>query len=260
MDINEIIKNPSCLNGLLNKNIHAEDQMHTGNDLRYFGVGADAIRKICSILSVVNMDTPTHILDFACGYGRVARYLSSAFPNSSLTVSDVMPSAIDFCAKEFNANPILSHPDLSNLSFEKKFSLIWSGSLMTHFSEEKAMKLLNFFESSLEENGVVIFTIHGRFAAHKWETDNPTMQLKETDGKKLSALYWDNKFSYADYPHMTAYGMSLTPIDWLIQQLNRMPGLRIVSLIERGWDNHQDIIALMKSPINEPWKDTNPHL
>lgn len=259
MNINEIIRSPDCLNDTLNKKIHENDQMFTGKDHRYFGCGADAIRKICSILNNLNIDQPKSILDFACGFGRVARYFNCAFPNAKLAVSDVMPAAVDFCAKEFDAIPLLSAPDLAILNLEKKFSLIWSGSLMTHLSEEKAIQLLAFFERHLEENGVVIFTLHGRYAAHKWDTDKPTMQLKESDGKKLSALFNGDEYAYADYPHMTGYGMSLAPLYWMVNQLNQLPSLRVVSFIERGWDNHQDVIALMKSPVNDPWEDTNPN-
>lgn len=256
MNVNEIIRNPACLNDSLNRTIHKEDQMYTGNENRYMGVGADAITKICALF--IDREAPKSILDFACGYGRVARFLSSAFPASELVVSDVMQSAVDFCAKEFNATPILSDPDFGDLNIERKFSLIWSGSLLTHLSEEKSIQLLAFFERHLEENGIALFTIHGRYAAQKWKTDRQTIQLKESDGKKLSSIYARNEFAYADYPHMTDYGMSLTPLSWLVEKINDLPSLRIVSLVERGWDNHQDILGVMKAPIHDPWKDINP--
>ena len=39
------------------------------------------------------------------------------------------------------------------------------------------------------------------------------------------------------------YGLSLTNPAWLVGWAERTPACRMVSLIERGWNGHQDVSA-----------------
>ncbi len=260
MDINRILQDPLYLKNKINTEISQNDQMYTGKKPRYFSVGADAIVKICYLLKLTNQGNPDSILDFACGYGRVARFLSAVFPDSLLITSDVMQNAIDFCAQHFHSVPYLSDHDFNKIHFEQPFSLIWSGSLLTHLNEDKAVDLLNFFDRSLKETGLVVFTIHGRSVARKWATQPDIVKLKDSDTQELARQFSQGNYVYSDYSHMDGYGLSLTPFHWIVNKLNDFPQFRIASFIERGWDNHQDIVALLKRPIDEKWEDTNPQI
>ena len=45
------------------------------------------------------------------------------------------------------------------------------------------------------------------------------------------------------------YGVSLASPFWVLSCLHRFTDLRLVSYIEYGWDNHQDVIALIKTKL-----------
>lgn len=254
MKLEEIAENPSFLDESVITIIHDSDQMFTGSKERYFRCGKDAIKKICGIINTADSPPLTTILDFACGYGRVARYLRAAFPDVAITVSDVMEPAVAFCATTFSVYPHISSNNLDQVTITKgntpqQFSLIWSGSLMTHFDEDQARNLIALFERHLNQDGLVIFTIHGRFMVNKYLDGSWIYKISENKMKSLYESFYQGQYSYKDYDHMKGYGISATSLAWLQEQITEFPSLRLVGLIERGWDNHQDIVALQKRAI-----------
>jgi len=248
MNISQIVENPFILDPHISSSISPNDQMHSGSDSHYFSCGRDAIRKICGF-SLMQDHKIDKILDFGCGYGRVTRYLRAAYPNSEITVSDVMRPAVDFCSDNFNAKPHYSNTDLNSIDVGKKFSLIWSGSLMTHFDESQAIKLINLFERHLDINGLVVFTTHGRVVADKWKTGKWPYKLTKEKLIELSESFHSGDYSYSDYDHINGYGISITPLSWLMSTLKNHKSLRLITLMERGWDDHQDLTVLQNRPV-----------
>jgi len=248
--ITEIAVNPACLDNKVAKEIHPDDQMHGSTLERYFHVGRDGIRNICSVMILNGAEEPQNILDFACGHGRIARYLAAAFPGAKITGSDLMPSAISFVEETFGFKPHTSSYDLKTLNFDTKFDLIWSGSLMTHLRQDSARDMIELFGRSLSENGLAIFTIHGRHVADKWKTGKWPYRLQKETLIELGKLYHRGEYAYSDYDHMKGYGISITPLGWLMSVLQDHPELMLVSLAERGWDNHQDVVAIAKRDVH----------
>src|SRR2546429_4341228 len=94
----------------------------------YFSVGLSAFESINAALKAAGTNSVTTILDMPCGHGRVARVLRAAFPTAEISVSDLDTDGVAFCAKQFDAQPLISGPDFSTLNFAKTFDLIWVGS------------------------------------------------------------------------------------------------------------------------------------
>lgn len=234
--------------GRVNEKIHPKDQMFTGNMERYLGVGEDAMRRISGVLSQENK-TPTRVLDLACGHGRVARHLKARFPDAEIVGSDVMPHAVEFCATELGLTPHLSSRDLAEVEFDKPFDLVWSGSLMTHLSEANARKMLSLMVRSISNSGVAAWTVHGRHAASKFDAGKWTYNLSAEKFGALVASFRNDEYAYTDYEHMKDYGISLTPLSWILRELNSFKECRLIACIERGWDEHQDLIAIAKRPV-----------
>jgi hypothetical protein len=42
------------------------------------------------------------------------------------------------------------------------------------------------------------------------------------------------------------YGISMTSPCWVFRQVERMQDMRLVSYTESGWDNHQDVVSLVR--------------
>ena len=51
-----------------------------------------------------------------------------------------------------------------------------------------------------------------------------------------------------DYPSYPGFGFSLTGPGWVCTRLWKLPGLQLVSFTERGWNQHQDVVAVRLRP------------
>lgn len=246
---NDILDNTEKLDNLIVRSVSPDDQMHTGSDEQYFGCGRDAINKIAGVLCLLGAEEPANILDFGCGHGRVGRYLQAAFPDARLVGCDTMQRAVDFYSSTFGVETVLSSPDLNEVKLGQRFSLIWSGSLMTHLPEASAFDLIKLFDRHLDVGGLAIFTTHGRYVAERARSGGYSYNLTERQRLSLHATFLENVYAYDDYEHMKGYGISMTPISWVMEKIRHFPELRVAVVIERGWKDHQDILALCKRPI-----------
>ena len=55
------------------------------------------------------------ILDFACGYGRVLKFLKARFPTANIAASDIDPEALNFCRRAFFVQTAISNLDFQRV-------------------------------------------------------------------------------------------------------------------------------------------------
>lgn len=216
---------------------------HTGH---YFRAGRDAVRAIVLAMLSAKKAQATRILDMPCGHGRVLRFLQSAFPEASLTACDIDREVVDFCAQTFGATAIYSSEDLDGVELKSTFDLIWVGSLFTHLDRHHWDALVRLLVPSLERNGLLVFTTHGRFAAMNLAAGfeyhpDPAIQ------RMLLDEYVATGFAYRPYELNTSYGVSLSSPRWIMSQLMSIDSLRLVSFTEMGWDDHQDVVCCQRA-------------
>lgn len=227
------------------RDISPNDAMYADKD-HYFRVGQEALKCIKLAMLTVGKEDIKNILDLPCGHGRVLRMLKAAFPNAQITACDLEQDAVDYCAKVFGATPVYSNKQPEQIPITSKFDLIWCGSLLTHLDSSDWTSFLNFFNSLLYPGGILVFSTHGRCTAN-WISKGI-----HTYGLNLNELPvvindWENTgFGYLDYPDVEGYGISISSISWIWQQLEKLSGLRLLTISERAWDNHQDVIACIK--------------
>ena len=223
--------------------ISPHDAMYTGDGRHYFSVGLDAIRAIDTAAPAA---APARILDLPCGHGRVLRFLKARFPDASITACDLDPDGIAFCADSFGALAAQSSTELEQLELPGPFDLIWCGSLVTHLDEHRNAALLALFERELSPDGVALMTTHGELVAARLRTGD-SYQLEPDDAAAALAAYDATGFGYADYPWSPGYGVSISSRDWIDAAATRA-GLNVTRYEERGWDDHQDVVALRRRP------------
>ncbi len=224
--------------------ISPRDAMH-GNDLdAYYEVGLSALRCVDAGLAAAGAPPPRTILDLPSGHGRVLRWLAVHFPHAGLTACDLDRDGVDYCARAFRAEPADSAVDLAALALPRRFDLAFCGSLATHLDAEPIRALLGFFSRHLEPGGVLVTTTHGAESVRRLETGDSDYGLGPERSASLLAALRAEGFGYVDYPGASGYGISLTPPEWVRGQL-RDAGLREVRFAERGWDDHQDVFALV---------------
>lgn len=251
--IAEIVENRFVLDDLVSKEIHESDNMNMSTTERYFEVGRSAIAAISKSLLCNEVNKVGSVLDFACGFGRVCRYLRAAFPEADFTVSDIWKEAVDYSSKSFNATPHYADANFSKMNFDGTFDLIWCGSLVTHIPEKKATQLIDAFAKHLAEGGVMVFTTHGRNMYQRRKSKSMTYNISDADFRKMEGAYKAGKYAFATYEMKTTYGkdygISMTPLGWIYSYLLTRNHLSLRAYIEKGWDNHQDVVAIAHSPV-----------
>lgn len=99
-------------------------------------------------------------LDFGCGYGRVCRFLVQDVQPDRVWVTDVLPEAVRFSAKEFGVHPVFDLAARDDL--RETFDLIYAISVFTHIPLAEADTLAGLLASCLTPGGLLVFTTHGR--------------------------------------------------------------------------------------------------
>lgn len=238
-------------------NVSAEispvDGMYEGVKEHYFGVGQSALRCIRLAMLASGKGSVGTILDMGCGHGRVMRTLRAAFPAARITACDVIREGVDFCARTFGAIPVYSCEALEDVRIEGPFDLVWCGSVLTHLRCDRVTRLLGLFASRLAPGGVLVFSTHGRLVVERLRRGAQLYGLEEPARRELLGQYDQDGFGYGDYPEslrqslgLAHYGISAASPAWICAQIERLPAVRLVTCLERAWDNHQDVFGCVR--------------
>lgn len=219
----------------------------------YMAVGVSAIQCVNLALEAAGSPAVNRILDIPCGHGRVLRHLRARFPDAQIDACDLDADGVEFCARQFNANPILSKPELTDAELPHEYDLIWVGSLLTHVGRPTFQRWMGHLVSRLSPTGVAVFSMHGRYSAVLNETF-PYIARDIWDGV-IQPQFEATGYGYADYVQGDVglhgvieadYGISLARPEIIIADAAAVPDSRIVLYSERAWIGHHDIVAIAK--------------
>lgn len=219
--------------------------------LHYFNVGLSCMYWIQKSMILTGKDSKDikKILDFPCGYGRVLRFLKVFFPDAEITGSEIEKKYVDYCEKSFGVKTFISGKNFSKIQSSEKFDLIWCGSLFTHLNSRRFRELLKFFYNHLNNNGLLVFSSHGRYALKNSESFDYGLRLFQKPLDKIKYKIFG--FAYSNYGFKFGYGVSFVKPSWICSQIQKIPDLKLYAYIERAWDNHQDIIVCKKENFLE---------
>jgi SAM-dependent methyltransferase len=189
------------------------------------------------------------------GAGRVLRFIAARFPDADLTACDITADQIEFCAKRFEATPVLSSPDFDSVSLPGPFDLIWSGSLVTHLNAASTEAYLRLCRRNLSPEGVLVLTTHGEEVARRVAQNPRFYHLESGQSDSLLMDYEREGIGFVEYstphePHVAGYspeaapyGVSLMSEDW-IAGAAAQAGLSEIYFAGHSWNEHHDVIAL----------------
>jgi SAM-dependent methyltransferase len=235
-----------------------ENAEKVGEEAHYYAIGTDAVRNIVDALASNFRTPPQTILDFPSGSGRVTRHLRSFFPEARLYACDLYEGHIKFCAETFGAVPILSSDELDRFEFPEKFDLIFCGSLLTHLPETQCKQAISLIARSLSPQGIALVTLHGRYSP--FVQRNKFEYLRDDLFQVALKGMHDHGFGYADYEtdfkslfdKQERYGVTLARPSWVLQHLEQIEEVRVLSYRERSWDDHQDVVVFGRPGVCEP--------
>ena len=238
----------------IHQNISPNDVM---NNEWYFIVGKSAVDVICLACMAGNLQSINRVLDIPCGYGRVLRHLVNMFPDAIIDACDLDADGVNFCTSTFKCNPIYSQENLIHVNFKDKYDLIWIGSLFTHTSPEITQLWLTHLSKALSDNGIIVATTHGRWAEHVHKV---SPYINQSTWNDIMKDYLNCGYGYRDYSAkenhdyiVGSYGISIAKPSALIRLLEEIPNTRILTYMERGWADHQDVFVLGKPGFDQKW-------
>ncbi len=223
----------------------------------YFSVGADALRLIVNALVGNLRAPPTTILDLPSGSGRVTRHLRSFFPDARIVACDLYDYHVKFCVEQLGTEGALSVENFDLLNFDRKFDLIFCGSLLTHLPADLFEAAIRMIARSLSDTGLAIVTLHGRHSEHRqsipqWKyVEAPLYHVARATIPEIGFGYVDyNHDMRATFSNQSRYGISFSRPSWTLKVLERDFDNRILGYVERGWDEHQDVLVFGRPAIN----------
>lgn len=221
----------------------------------YIWVGASAAEVIITAVAGSRLVHVEHVLDLPCGYGRVLRHLVKLFPDATFDACDVDVPGVNFCVERFGATPVYSQEDLTCVSFDKKYDLIWIGSLFTHTSADITKRWLSFLVSQLSDDGIVVATFHGRNSINLHKI---APYIDELRWKKIKNQYEEVGYGYQDYTDderhdfiKGSYGVSVARPHTVIKLLEEIQNTRILFYQERAWANNHDVAVVGRPAWDE---------
>jgi SAM-dependent methyltransferase len=225
----------------------------------YFATGRGGVAIVALAMLKAGIEEFGTVLDLPCGAGRVLRHLVRFLPEASFIASDIDSDYVEFCARQFGAEPLLSQEDLRDVPLDRSVDLLWCGSLLTHVSADRFEEALRQMVGWLNPGGIAIFTLHGRWSAWR-QAETPYKYLDEEVFAQILEGVDRDGFGYADYPDRRhqfgpkGWGISVSLPHWVMRIVETIEEVRLLDYTERGWDNHQDVLIVRKVPFAaRPW-------
>ncbi len=140
------------------------------NPLRdYLADGWRTLSELMLLLEAVDQPLlkTASVLEFASGHGRFTRHLVKALGAARVTVSDVVPDAVDFARRAFGVDGILSTSQPEALQWPRRYGLVFVLSLFSHLPRGSWARWLRRLYDAVEPGGLLVISTHGDEAARR---------------------------------------------------------------------------------------------
>ncbi len=203
----------------------------------YFIIGRECFKSIENIIrfSGKSFREVRTFLDFACGYGRVTRFLIQEIESTKVWVSDIYKDAVDFQKKYFMVNGFYSETEPSRLVFPGNFEIIYVGSLFSHLPANRFEEWLSTLYNVLDDDGILIFSTHG---------ESLCPEGLQIDPSGFTFFNWSESRSLSS----KEYGSTFVKRDW-VEGLGKKIGIANIYFLEKELRGFQDIYVVTKKNI-----------
>lgn len=171
------------------------------------------------------LDGAAAVLDFACGYGRLLRFLVDRCGAERVHGSDILAPAVQFVRATFGVQAFDSARRPQDLVLPRRYDVIHVGSLFSHLPRSTFGPFLSVLARGLTDDGVLVFTTH-----------NPSVHQGALDpsGFTFVPLSESEVLATADYG-----STFVEPV--LVQAIAKEQGLAGVATLEREVWRIQDV-------------------
>lgn len=128
---------------------------------QYFGVALQQYQTVRQIIDCVfGRQQELTMLDFACGYGRLLRFLVHSMDRQRIWAAEIQPSAVEYVVDRFGVHGLLSTPAPEDFQPDSRFDAIWVASLFSHLPDGLFQRWLNRLAGLLNPGGILCFSVH----------------------------------------------------------------------------------------------------
>jgi SAM-dependent methyltransferase len=174
-------------------------------------------------------------LDFACGYGRLIRFLTQELSPQHIWVCDIYEDAVKFQQKQFGVHGIVSVHNPEDFRSDRKYDCIFVASLFSHLPEKKFISWLGCLYRMLAPGGLLIFSVH----------DAGVLPPGLTMGEKGILFIPESESRSLD---MSDYGTTYVTESYVSMVIKEMTGGTSYYRKKRGLWWFQDLYVIARNP------------
>jgi SAM-dependent methyltransferase len=157
-DLLDTVIHPDCQ--MLAHSLRAHGDADTAVS-QYFAVALQQYRVVRQLLGqLFGPSQQVEFLDFACGYGRLLRFLIHTLPPARIHAAEIQPDAVEWVRQRYgvDAHPSSALPERFDPG--RRFDMIWAASLFSHLPDGLFGRWLERLTTCLEPGGVLCFSVH----------------------------------------------------------------------------------------------------
>ena len=191
------------------------------------------------------------ILDFGCGYGRMARLF--ARHSGPYTGIDIMETGPQWLSANMEFGRFLVGPDLPPLNEgPSSFDAIFGISVFTHLTESSQQSWLEEFARLLQPGGLLIQTVHGRHAVElcrQHQVWRDSLAVPPGAFERLDEEFSGRGFAWVPHAGQAGalsehYGISAQSVDFIREHWCR--DFELLGIWSGAIDGWQDIVILRR--------------
>lgn len=128
---------------------------------QYFAVAMQQYQVVHQLLQRL-FDRPEDaaFLDFACGYGRLLRFLVHSLPAEHIHAAEIQRDAVDWVRDRYAIDAQASSSDPEDFDPGRRFDMIWAASLFSHLPDDLFGRWLARLGTLLDDGGALCFSVH----------------------------------------------------------------------------------------------------
>jgi Methyltransferase domain len=205
----------------------------------YFTGGQDCAQRFAALCREHLHSAPKTVLEFASGYGRVARHAKHVLPETSWTCSDVHRRAVEFNGDRLGLNSFISPSRPEAWTAERRFDVVFALSFFSHMPDATFAPWLERLFTTVELGGILVFTTHGAITLRNMKAAGLDANFNE------NGFYWNPQSDQRDIAS-TDYGTSAVTLTYVQRALQSLPQAELIRFQQAFWWSHQDLYVVRK--------------